>query len=163
MSFPARCRGPAGDTGRTALSDQSRALPDRPSLRYLKLEAKNRRSAGEFATLHEAQLAIAREHGLPSWTAFKHHVDGAAGPALAGLRWLMSRFASAGSPEWTPPDEDELRRHFDDHYLGLVPPDTLIRMAIALAPALREGLTEVRAEPGRLRARLAGLRVEAAT
>ncbi len=42
------------------MSDQSRPLPDRPNLRYLKLEAKRRLAAGEFATLHEAQLAIAR-------------------------------------------------------------------------------------------------------
>jgi len=41
----------------------SRALPDRPNLRYLRLEAKRRLAAGEFATLHDAQTAIAREHG----------------------------------------------------------------------------------------------------
>jgi hypothetical protein len=44
----------------------SRALPARPSLRHLKLEAKRRLAAGEFATLNDAQAAIAREHGLPS-------------------------------------------------------------------------------------------------
>ena len=54
----------------------SRALPDRPNLRYLKLEAKRRHDAGEFATLHEAQLAIAREHGQPSWAALKQAIDG---------------------------------------------------------------------------------------
>ena len=61
------------------MSDQSRALPGQPSLRYLKLEAKRRLSAGEFATLHDAQLAIAREHGQSSWTALKTLVE--AGPA----------------------------------------------------------------------------------
>ena len=40
----------------------SRSLPGRPSLRYLKLEAKRRVAAGEFPSLHEAQVAIAREH-----------------------------------------------------------------------------------------------------
>lgn len=60
------------------MSDQSRALPDRPSLRYLELEAKRRLTAGEFATLHQAQLAITREHGLPSWTALKEHIKAAA-------------------------------------------------------------------------------------
>jgi hypothetical protein len=82
------------------LSDQSRALPDRPSLRYLKLEAKRRLSAGEFTTLDQAQLAIAREHGLPSWAALKQHID-AAGPAshaLTQVRWVMSRFAAADTP-----------------------------------------------------------------
>ncbi|GAA0984098.1 hypothetical protein GCM10009555_057200 [Acrocarpospora macrocephala] len=147
------------------MSDQSRALPDRPSLRYLKLEAKRRLSAGEFATLHQAQLAIAREHGLSSWTALKEHIE-AAGPAshaLAQVRWVMSRFAAADTPEWTPPDEEELRRHFDDHYLSLVPPDTLTGMASSVAQRLREDLVDVRAEPLRLRARVADLRVEAAT
>ena len=49
----------------------SRSLPVRPSLRFLKLEAKRRLAAGEFATLHDAQAAIAREHGLPGWSALK--------------------------------------------------------------------------------------------
>ncbi|MCI2422539.1 beta-lactamase family protein [Saccharopolyspora sp. K220] len=147
------------------MSDQSRALPDRPSLRYLKLEAKRRLSAGEFATLHQAQLAIAREHGLSSWTALKEHIE-AAGPvshALTQVRWIMSRFAAAETPQWSPPDEEELRQHFDDRYLSLVPPDWLIRMFSTLAERLREDLADVRAEPLRLRARLADLRVEAAT
>jgi hypothetical protein len=52
-----------GGIGRTRVS---RDLPDRPSLRHLKLEAKRRLSAGEFTTLHDAQLAIAREHGMSS-------------------------------------------------------------------------------------------------
>ena len=55
------------------MSDQPRAFPGRPSLRFLKIEAKRRLAAGEFGTLH-AQLAIAREHGLPSWTALKESV-----------------------------------------------------------------------------------------
>ena len=59
------------------MSDQSqpRGLPEHPSLRYLKIEAKRRLAAGEFATLHDAQLAIAREHGLPSWAALKAHIE----------------------------------------------------------------------------------------
>ena len=63
-------------------SSHSRSLPDRPSLRFLKLEARERLAAGEFATLHDAQLAIAREHGPPSWAALKQliaaqpHPDG---------------------------------------------------------------------------------------
>jgi hypothetical protein len=44
-----------------------RTLPARPSLRHLKLEAKRRLASGEFVTLHDAQSAIAREHGLSSW------------------------------------------------------------------------------------------------
>ncbi len=64
----------------------SRALLDRPNLRYLRLEAKRRLAAGEFATLHDAQAAIAREHGQPSWAALKQLVQ--TGPARTGLRGL---------------------------------------------------------------------------
>ena len=46
------------------MSGGSRSLPAQPSLRYLRLEAKRRLAAGEFVTLHDAQSAIAREHGL---------------------------------------------------------------------------------------------------
>jgi hypothetical protein len=53
-----------------------RPLPGRPSLRYLKLEAKRRLVAGEFPSLHEAQAALAREHGLPSWAALKQLIGG---------------------------------------------------------------------------------------
>ena len=144
------------------MSDQSRALPDRPSLRFLKLEAKRRLAAGEFATLDQAQLTIAREHGLSSWTALKQHIE-AASHALARMRWVMSRFATADAPGWTPPGEEELRQHFDDRYLDLVPPDWVNRLFGTLAERLRDGLTDVRAEPLRLHARLADLRVEAAT
>ena len=52
----------------------SRSLPDRPNLRYLRLEAKRRLAAGEFPTLHDAQLAIAREYGEPSWAALKQAI-----------------------------------------------------------------------------------------
>ena len=38
-----------------------RALPGQASLRYLKVEAKRRRAAGEFPTLRHAQRAIERD------------------------------------------------------------------------------------------------------
>src|SRR5690242_11042729 len=91
----------------------SRTLPARPSL-------------------HDAQTAIAREHGLPSWPRLKQacaqavstqavsaqasadqaSADQASadqeGPALAHLRWVVGRFSGADRPGWTPPGEDEL-------------------------------------------------------
>src|SRR5580700_4913853 len=73
----------------------TRNLPARPSLRHLKLEAKRRLAAGEFATLHDAQTAIAREHGLPSWAALKQRIHDEPEPeshAVAQLRWVISRF-----------------------------------------------------------------------
>lgn len=57
------------------MPDVPRSLPDRPNLRHLKLEAKRRLAAGEFATLNEAQASIAREYGQPSWTALKQLVS----------------------------------------------------------------------------------------
>ena len=69
----------------------SRSLPGHPSLRHLKLEAKRRLAAGEFPTLHDAQVAIAREHGLPTWTALKRRVsDTPDSHALDQLRWIIA-------------------------------------------------------------------------
>ena len=88
----------------------SRSLPDRPNLRYLRLEAKRRLAAGEFATLHDAQLAIAREYGEPSWAALKQAIGEPETPepgshALDQLRWLRDRFSGADQPGWTTPAE----------------------------------------------------------
>ena len=114
------------------MSDQSqpRELPEHPSLRYLKIEAKRRLAAGEFATLHDAQLAIAREHGLPSWAALKEHIAAAPtgstqpepeGPALGQLRWLAARFAGADrAAGWSPPTDDELAGHLHEKTFHLL-------------------------------------------
>ena len=101
-----------------------RSLPDYPSLRYLKVEAKERMRSGEFAALHEAQLAIAREHGLPGRSALCRLV-GQQMPAqswvLPHVRWLISRFRDAGEPGWAPPDDGEARQHFSGAFLDVVP------------------------------------------
>ena len=102
-----------------------RSIPGRPSLRHVKLEAKRRLAAGEFATLHDAQAAIAREHGLPSWAALKQ-ACAAGNPALAHVQWIIERFRDAGEPGWTPPGDNELRQHFDDVFLAAIPPASLI-------------------------------------
>ena len=97
------------------MSDQSRALPDQPSLRFLKVEAKRRLSAGEFPTLHDAQLAIAREHGLPSWAALKEYIasgSGQGGPVLAQARWVISRFGGGGDPAVAGPRRQRAPRAF---------------------------------------------------
>src|SRR5579875_738658 len=106
-------------------SAPDRSLPERPSLRYLKLEAKRRVAAGEFPALHEAQLAIAREHGLAGWAALKQAVGEPDGPALAQLRWVLGRFRGAGSDGWIMPDEAEMREHFADIVFHEVPPTAL--------------------------------------
>jgi len=63
------------------------ALPDRPSLEYLKKLAKDRllelRRADAGARLADAQLAVAREHGFPS------------GPSSSPRSYMAARGAPA--------------------------------------------------------------------
>jgi hypothetical protein len=139
----------------------ARALPDQPSLRYLKLEAKRRLSAGEFGTLHDAQLAIAREHGQPSWTALKRLVEAGPGPALARARWVISRFRGAGTPGWAAPGDAELREHFHEHYLRVVPASTMARQLTLAAGRLHDSLAVIAETPLSIRAEISGLRLEA--
>jgi CubicO group peptidase (beta-lactamase class C family) len=144
------------------MSDGPRPLPSRPSLRHLKLEAKRRLAASEFPALHDAQAAIAREHGLPSWTALKQLISGQLqqeSRALAQLRWVIARFRDAGEPAWTAPDDDELRQHFDDRFLSEVPAGELIAAITGVAADLREELIVIGQAPLSARVQLAGLEV----
>jgi len=134
-----------------------RSLPVRPSLRHLKLEAKRRLAAGEFATLHDAQAGLAREHGLPSWTALKQ-ACARDGPALVHLRWIIDRFCGADGPGWTAPGEDEFRAHFDDRFLAAVPAGDLAEAIAAMAPDLRTELVVIRQAPMEVQVQLAGQR-----
>ena len=147
------------------MSGGSRSLPLRPSLRFLKLEAKRRLAAGEFATLHDAQAAIAREHGLPSWAALKQACALRPEPeshALDQLRWVVSRFSAADAPGWTAPDENELRQHFDDRFLALIPPGALVEQTSKMAADLRTDLVVISQGPLEAQVQLAGLRYFAA-
>src|SRR6266540_3753858 len=116
-----------------------RSFPSRPSLRYLKVEAKRRLAAGEFPTLNDAQAAIAREHGLPSWTALKQLIydqPQQQSHALSQLRWVIARFRDAGAQAWTAPSDHELRQHFDDRFLTETPPGELIAAITSVAAHL---------------------------
>jgi ankyrin repeat protein len=57
----------------------SATLPPRPSLEWLKKTAKDRlellHRSEPLAKLAEAQLAVARDYGFPSWRALKRHVE----------------------------------------------------------------------------------------
>ncbi len=143
------------------MSGGSRSLPGRPSLRFLKLKAKRRLAAGEFATLHDAQAAIAWEHGLPSWAALKQVCACPSEPeshALDQVRWVISRFSGADAPEWTAPGEDELREHFDDRLLAVLPARALVEQVSKMAADLRAELVVIRAAPLEACVQLAGLR-----
>jgi hypothetical protein len=76
------------------VSGMPRPLPERPSLRFAKIEAKRRVATGEFPALHAAQAAIAREYGLSSWAAFKQLCAqvGSVSYALIQLQWIIARF-----------------------------------------------------------------------
>ena len=145
----------------------SRALHARPSLRHLKLEAKRRLAAAEFATLNDAQAAIAREHGLPSWARLKQACAQASaagdspagdGPALTHLRWIVERFSGADRPAWTPPAEGELSEHFDDRLLAAIPAAALTEAIAGIAADLRTELVVIRQAPLEAQVELAGQR-----
>jgi CubicO group peptidase (beta-lactamase class C family) len=147
------------------MSDQPRPLPGQPSLRYLKLEARRRLAAGEFGTLHDAQLAIAREHGQPSWTALKQliesRLDELGHPALAQLRWVISRFGGADGPDWAAPADGELSEHFTDRFLGPEIARKMVTDLSSIAARLREELVVTLDDPLQARARAGGIAFEA--
>ena len=136
-----------------------RPLPNRPSLRYLKLEAKRRLAAGEFPTLHHAQAAIASEYGQQSWAGLKQYISGQPqreSHALPQLRWLIARFKDSGEQAWTAPGEDELRQHFSDEVLGVVSAGELVSAITSVAADLREEFAVVDQAPLWVHVRIAG-------
>jgi CubicO group peptidase (beta-lactamase class C family) len=140
------------------VSDQ-RALPENANLRYLKLEAKRRLAAGEFPTLHASQLAVAREHGQPSWGALKNLIAGPAQPggrALVQLRWIQGRFRDAAEAGWSRPDDAELLEHFTDQFLAHVTSDRLVATFTAGADELHEELIVAASTEFTAHCRLAG-------
>jgi ankyrin repeat protein/catechol 2,3-dioxygenase-like lactoylglutathione lyase family enzyme len=77
----------------------SLSLPERASLEFLKKLAKERlaaqRATDPAARLADAQLAVAREYGFPSWQALKAEIDRRRAPHLAEFL----RACSAGDVE----------------------------------------------------------------
>jgi ankyrin repeat protein len=53
----------------------SRVLPDRPSLRHLKDQARDLLKSGNAFSLADAQFQIARMYGFTSWPKLKSHLD----------------------------------------------------------------------------------------
>ena len=143
----------------------SRSLPGRPSLRHLKLEAKRRLAAGEFPTLHDAQVAIAREYGLPTWAALKQRINEQAeqeSHALDQLRWVIARFSGAEEPDWPAPDDDELGQHFSERFLAAIPPARLVEAIARMAADLRGEMEVIRQAPLQAQVRLGDLEYIAA-
>ena len=164
MSFQPDVADPrAAEEGLPCLINRVRSRPAQPALPQG--GGGPRLSAGEFPALHDAQLAIAREHGLPSWAALKEYIAsgaGQGGPVLAQARWVISRFGEAGTRGWRVPGDGELREHFDDHFLSLVPAETIVRTLTGVVSRLREEPVITMVTPLRLRAQIGGMQLEAA-
>jgi hypothetical protein len=75
----------------------TRPLPSKPlpSMRRLRDEAKERRRSGEFATLAQAQYAIATAHGFTSWPALKIYAETRAADAAARSALLVRSACSS--------------------------------------------------------------------
>ena len=80
----------------------SRDLPPNPNLEHLKKQAKallaTLRQQNADATLVDAQHALARDYGFPSWPKLKAHVEAAAAPLAADTAKptaLFDRFTTA--------------------------------------------------------------------
>jgi hypothetical protein len=130
------------DTRNTPASLSSK-LPSRASLEHLKKEAKQRlkdlRSDNSAARLAEAQLAVARSYGFPSWRRLKAYVD-----ALTGFGQQLIDAVHSG-------DLETMRRILDVHpelvnasadvHPEMRPSDTLSMRLIHLAIA--EGKADV--------------------
>ncbi|HET9455263.1 MAG TPA: ankyrin repeat domain-containing protein [Gemmatimonadaceae bacterium] len=71
-------------------------LPEAPSLEWLRKQAKQRlaslRHTEPAAKLADAQLAVARDYGFPSWRALKAHVDSL---TLSGRLFTAARAGEA--------------------------------------------------------------------
>ena len=102
------------------------SLPERASLEWLRKTAKQTlialRATRPAAKLADAQLAVARDYGFPSWRALKAHVD--ALPAAA--------------PAMPTPTDAEVRDQTVQRFLRLVAtgPIDAIRALIAAQPVL---------------------------
>jgi hypothetical protein len=85
-----------------------RALPDRPSLEYLKKEAKELlrtlQQQRPVARLADAQHALARQYGFTSWIQLKRHVEG---PAPAASPFAGTWKANLGKSK--PPPANQFR------------------------------------------------------
>ena len=52
-----------------------RPLPERPSLRHLKAQAKDLLETGAAKSIADAQFQVARSYGFPGWPKLKAHVE----------------------------------------------------------------------------------------
>ena len=116
------------------------ALPANPDLDWLKKAAKKRlvelRVAEPDTKLHQAQLAVARDHGFTSWRALKAHLDGING--VTGERERVFAAARGG-------DVEAVRRAFASGF-DPATQDRDGRTIYQIAKELRHGAIEILAQ-----------------
>ena len=116
------------------------ALPANPDLDWLKKAAKKRlvelRAHAPDAKLHQAQLAVARDHGFASWRALRAHLDDINGVAAARERV----FAAAQDG-----DVEAVRRAFASGF-DPATQDRDGRTVYQIAKELRHGAIEILAQ-----------------
>ena len=147
------------------MSESSRSLPDQPSLRYLKLEARRRLAAGEFPPCTRrsspSRVSMAfragRRSSWPSATASQ-------------TRTRTCSIISAGSsPGWRArasrtglrPQNKNLAEHFEQSYLDRVTPGRLIEGLSGMARnwSLGDEVTVITERPRFILARVGGVRI----
>lgn len=64
----------------------SRSLPEKPSLEFLKKQAKELQTSVPHAKLADAQHALANEYGFPTWAKLKAHVAAATATPAEALK-----------------------------------------------------------------------------
>ena len=113
------------------------ALPANPNLDWLKKAARKRlvrlRADEPDARLHQAQFAVARDYGFPSWRALKLHVDRTS-PAF-GDRDRVFAAARIG-------DLEAVRRAFASGF-DPATPDSDGRTVYQIAKDCRHGVIEL--------------------
>ena len=92
----------------------SRSLPERPHLDHLKNEAKallkTLRASDPAAKLTDAQRALAREYGFPTWAKLRAHVS-----TVRAEHDVVPEFLSAIQSQ----DATRARRMFETHHRAL--------------------------------------------
>ncbi|NEE03272.1 ankyrin repeat domain-containing protein [Phytoactinopolyspora halotolerans] len=105
-------------------------LPPRPSLEYLRKQAKSRRRERGIR-LSEAQRQIAREHGFASWPKLVHYVQIS---GLGGLEGALVRADSTSLSTLLRADPAAA----DTSVAGLAPLLVLLRRSIGSPAAIRD-------------------------
>jgi hypothetical protein len=123
-------------------------LPDRPSLEYLKKQARERLRELQVRVpgtqLADAQHAIAREYGFPSWPKLKAHVDAVTASRDAVRRASATHSSSSQHGGSHSAAERALAVHLRDKHRGGLFGVALFVPSVRYAAMLIDGAGEAR-------------------